>query len=199
VPLRLAVLAATLTLLSSCATVDAGIDGGGPGPDGDRQPGCVVPPNEGALLNAYAHDAVLAVIPEGAHPDKPAQRSWGCIHLDLEDVSSTSVSRTFTLDHDYDRVSLAAAYRSALAREGWAGEPAPGPSPDPAGPSEAGLGYCRMVRGVTSSLNIYAQASFRVDVRPSIGARPSEPVWQVTPGTLLVSITADPTRASCRW
>jgi hypothetical protein len=190
VVLRLAVLAALLACLGGCSDI---------GPLGPRQPGCVVPPDEGAVLDAYEDDAVLALVPSGAEPAGAAQRSWGCIHLDLEDVSSTEVTRTFTLHRDYDKPDLVAVYQATLAREGWAEERTSGPSPlpYPDEPREVGLTYCRMVHGVTSGLTIYAQSSYRTDIRPSLGVRPADPVWQVTPGRLLVSITANPLRANC--
>jgi hypothetical protein len=159
------------------------------------EPGCVVAPNEGALLDEYAGDAVLALIPDGASGVGSVTRSKGCIRLNKEDVSDTSVTLLLTMTYDYDQPRLRQAYDPVATGHGWARDlPRQDQLQQPGAPF---LAYCRVVRGVTSQLSVGASASMRVDVRPSNSARPVSPIWQETPGNIILTIAAVPRRPSC--
>jgi hypothetical protein len=153
-----------------------------------RDSGCQAPPNEPKLLDDYAADPVFKVQPPDARKLDGPSRSVACVALNREDTSSTSVTQRFELQRDYRLDDLKAVYDQGVRSRGWAAATVDGPL--------AGLRYCKLVRNVTSFLNVTALSSHTVDVRPSIGARPSEPVLQTTPGELFVSITAVP-NASC--
>jgi len=165
-------------------------------PSPPREPNCAVPPNENRLLDDYAGDPALTFVPDGAERDHPIARQRGCIRLDKEDVSRTSVETSFTLTRDYDQDALLAAYGPVLTDHGW--------SPDEIRQAELGpnagqpfLAYCRVVRGVTTELSISANPATRYDVRPSGPNRPPSPQWQEAPGVLVLVIEAAPERSNC--
>lgn len=126
------------------------------------------------MLDDYAGDPALMFVPDGAERDHPIARQRGCLRLDKEDVSRTSVETSFTLTRDYDQDALLAAYGPVLTDHGWA--------PDEIRQAELGpnagqpfLAYCRVVRGVTTELSISANPATRYDVRPSGPNRPPSP------------------------
>src|SRR4030088_1911326 len=85
-----------------------------------REAGCVVAPNEDALLDEYAGDAVLAFMPNGASGVGSVTRSKGSIRLKKEDVSDTSVRLLLTMTYDYDEPMLRQAYDPVATGHGWA-------------------------------------------------------------------------------
>jgi hypothetical protein len=162
----------------------------------ERVAGCTVPLNEGALLDAYAHDAVFEVRPDGARPEVGPVRTQACHRVEPRDVSGTGVSLVFSTDRPYDTRALAAAYDEVAVRGGWSRAADGAPTGKP--PHYDALVYCRLVLGMVSRLAISAQPPSSMDVRPSTTDRPSEPVWQVARGSLGVSIYAEPGATSCR-
>ncbi|MFR9776396.1 hypothetical protein ACL02O_10105 [Micromonospora sp. MS34] len=173
----------TAVPLTGCTRAD--------GADATRVPGCTVPPDEDALLDAYAKDPVVAVRPEGARPAGDVVRSTGCRRLNKEDVSNTSVVLTWRPDHDYDEATLRRIYDPVARDAGWRYAVDPDAAPDGAG--ETTLAYCRDVRGITSRLLIRAQATQRMDVRPSSADRSPSPQWSVVaPALIYLTIHAAP-------
>jgi hypothetical protein len=163
------------------------------GTEAPRVPGCAVPPNEEALLDAYADDPVLAVVPEGADSAGEASRSRACVRLNREDVSDTSVSRQWWLSRDLDEPTVRRLYEPVARAGGWQTDPRGKPSPPPPVSGDIRLTYCRTVVGVPSRLVIHAQPAQRVDLRPSTADRPPSPSWGViNPGGLYLSISAVP-------
>lgn len=161
----------------------------------ERVAGCRVPPDEKALLDAYADDPVFDIRPDGAQPRDGVQRSMACVRLNMEDVSNTSVQASYTVTRPVTHSQLRTAYDSVATGAGWHAYTLENNLPTPVG--EFRLGYCRTVRGTTSLLDIWTQPPQSVDVRPSNTNRPSEPIWQVSPGIVVVGIRAAPEKASC--
>ncbi|SCF30227.1 hypothetical protein GA0074695_5350 [Micromonospora viridifaciens] len=150
---------------------------------GPREPGCTVPEDEDALLDAYANDPVLAVRPAGARPVGDVARTTGCHRLNKEDVSVTSVSLSWRPDHDYDDATLRETFDPVARYGGWSAVVDPDLPADT--PGELNLTYCRTVRGVPSRLQIHSQATQRQDVRPSSTDRPASPQWMVIAPALI--------------
>ncbi|WP_319463275.1 hypothetical protein [Micromonospora sp. RTP1Z1] len=177
-------MAALLTAaLAGCGTTGAG--------GAARYPGCTVPDDEDALLDAYADDPVLAVRPEGARRAGDVIRSEGCRRLNKEDVSNTSVSLTWRPARDYDDPTLRRTFDPVARDGGWRPVTDGDPGPDPAGQVE--LTYCRDVLGVTSRLLIRSQPAQLADIRPSTAHRPPSPQWSVVdPAGIYLTIYADP-------
>jgi hypothetical protein len=164
---------------------------------GVRVAGCTAPEHEEDLLDAYAADPVLAVVPAAAARVGGVDRTRACYQLNREDVSNTLATVEIRLASDPDGAALRGLYDPVATGHGWTADPAwvAGAGPEPGGVL---LAYCRTVRGVTSELVLRAQPAQRVDVRSSIGPRPSPPdVRTLAPPSLYVSISADPARAAC--
>ena len=162
-----------------------------------REPNCVVPPNEKAVLDDYVADPALVFVPDHAFRNGPIGRQYGCLRLDKEDVSQTSAITNFTLTSDYDQDALQAAYDTVVTGHGWTSDDI---RQAELGPNAGNpfLAYCRVVRGVTSELSISANPARRYDVRPSGPNRPSSPQWQEEPGLIVLVIEAAPQRTSCQ-
>jgi len=158
---------------------------------GPLVPGCAVPDDEGAVLDAYAGDPVLAVRPEGARQVHGITRTTGCHRLNKEDVSNTSVSLAWQPDHDHDEATLRRTYDHVAIDGGWSSVVDPNLSPNLSG--EVNLTYCRTVQGVPSRLQVRSQAAQLADVRPSSAGRPPSPQWSVTaPAAIYLDIYAWP-------
>ena len=169
--------------LTGCGSTDVGVRAA-------RVPGCTVPDDEDALLDAYADDPVLAVRPDDARAGDVV-RGTGCRQLNKEDVSNTSVVLTWRPERDYDGPTLRHTFDPTASGAGWRYAVDPDAAPDVAG--ETTLTYCRSVRGVTSRLLIRAQAEQRQDTRPSTADRPASPQWSVvSPALIYLTIYADP-------
>jgi hypothetical protein len=191
------ILLALVATLAALGTAGCGT-GGNAVADPQREPGCVVPPNEDALLKVYAADPVLTFVPAGVRREGATERQQGCVRLNKEDTSVTSATTHFAFDlpRDYGRNALEAAYHPVVSVTGWA--------PDNVrqtalGPNAGGsfLAYCRAIDGVTSELTISANPARRIDVRASGPERPPSPQWQEEPGVIVLVIEAAPNRASC--
>lgn len=155
-----------------------------------REPGCTVPDDEDALLDAYANDPVVAVQPEGARRVGDVARSTGCHRLNKEDVSNTSVTLSWRPERDYDGPTLRRTFDPVASGGGWRYMVDPDAPPDVAG--ETTLTYCRDVRGVTSRLLIRSQPAQRADIRPSSADRPPSPQWSVvSPALIYLTIYTD--------
>ena len=151
--------------------------------DPSRAADCTPPAHEDALLDEYAHDPVFSLTPDGATPVGGLSRSKGCLRLNREDTSATSVLLRFQLSRDYDESTLREIYQPVATARGWRVDPAAAPSPRPVDDQyTVYLGYCRSISGVTSYLLVTAWRGTRMDVQPP----------QVTPGTLLVYLFANP-------
>jgi hypothetical protein len=94
----------------------------------ERVAGCTVPPNEGALLDAYARDGVFEVRLDGARPEVGPVRTQACHRVEPCEVSGTGVSLVFSTDRPYHTRALAAAYDEVAVWGGWSRAADGGPS-----------------------------------------------------------------------
>jgi hypothetical protein len=155
----------------------------------------VVAPDEDGLLHDYATDPAVTLVPEGAQRTGSVQRQHGCLQVDREDTSTTSVETSFKVSRDYDLAALRAVYDPVAHGNGWAD--IAGDHPDVPG-ADVFLFYCRTVREVTSELSISISSAQHIDIRASGPDRPPSPQWQVTSGGITVVIEAFPQRANCK-
>lgn len=135
-----------------------------------RAAGCTTPPDEKKLLDAYENDPAFTRRPPGARGDDPV-RARGCIQLNREDVSATSVRRRWHSDRAY----LTSELEDLYGRNGWERFQL---APDGAA---LHLHFCRVIRNVVSRLDVYLREN------------PSDD----DPYTLDVGITAHTAETKC--
>jgi hypothetical protein len=133
-----------------------------------RVPDCRVPADEGALLDRFASDPVLAVVPGGAIRREEPRRVKACRRIGGE-VSETGVHVRYDLPRDLTAAEVKALFGPVAANAGWGRPFQDGTS----------LSYTRNVGSELVDLRIAWQA-----------AMTAEKDGHVQPAVLLVSIRA---------
>lgn len=137
-----------------------------------------------------------SMAPDGARERGGVQRSEGCVRLNMEDVSTTSVQASYAISRPVTERELRDVYDRVAIGAGWHSYVPDNPLPA-LSVGEFRLSYCRTTLGTISLLDVWTQPPRSVDVRPSNNTRPSEPVWEVTSGVVVVGIRAAPGQAAC--
>jgi hypothetical protein len=84
----------------------------------DRVPDCVPPSNEDVLLDEYANDAALDVVPAGATRRDEPQRQTAC-HRVGHAVSRTAVTVQYDLARDLGQDEVLALFDRVAIAAGW--------------------------------------------------------------------------------